>query len=349
MKPQIITSSTSAIELESDGEPCCSIDDKLKQRYESVILGFFHDPKTPMKSSSAVSVALNTNQVDVAKARRDLTKKHPLRNEEPEKWNNIPVCIAESVGHIIQWIVEGDESLFSYQQATNNRIFKLQEQISQIKGRMKSAELQTEQAIESLRGEVQQKVKDVQTEGGLRHQEQEEASQVLVDELKSIRTDLTAFIESSSAQIVDFKTGTETEIQIQTQKLDALIKQSEEFEDFVKTILQSRTIVEIETEDDDAKQAMELKDYCLRQFERLNDKFVMQIKPMSSTLDDLMSKNVELKMRINDLNEEQSKSVKDHQDKMEELNQLVKRQSADQDRKMKSIQEELNKEINELS
>ena len=93
----------------------------------------------------------------------------------------------------------------------------------------------------------------------------------------------------------------------------------------MKAVLQSRTIVELETEDGDAKQTSDLKDYCLRQFEKLNDRLVMQVKPMRSTLDDLESKNVELKLQIKDLNEALSKSVKDNQDRMEELNQLVER------------------------
>ena len=93
----------------------------------------------------------------------------------------------------------------------------------------------------------------------------------------------------------------------------------------MKAVLQSRTIVELETEDGGAKQTSDLKDYCLRQFEKLNDRLVMQVKPMRSTLDDLESKNVELKLQIKDLNEALSKSVKDNQDRMEELNQLVER------------------------
>ena len=89
---------------------------------------------------------------------------------------------------------------------------------------MNTAEMQTGQALEGVRNYVQEKLKDVQGEAGQRHKEQEEASQVLVDELKSVRTDLTAFIESSEAEMGDFKTGTETDIQVQTQRLDALIK-----------------------------------------------------------------------------------------------------------------------------
>lgn len=54
-----------------------------------------------------------------------LTKKHPLKCEDPENWNNIPVCVAESVSHIIQWVIEGDESLFKFQMSTNDRMYKL--------------------------------------------------------------------------------------------------------------------------------------------------------------------------------------------------------------------------------
>lgn len=87
-----------SIDFDGDVIDFVSIDENIKNKYEQVILGKFAD--RGLQTASQVSVT-QPNKVELVKLKRDLTVKHPLRCEEPEKWNNIPVCVAESVNHII--------------------------------------------------------------------------------------------------------------------------------------------------------------------------------------------------------------------------------------------------------
>jgi len=56
-----------------------------------------------------------------------LIKNHQLLNEKPELWNNVPVCLVDTVKNMISSIVDSDESVYEYEMCTNNRIYKLQE------------------------------------------------------------------------------------------------------------------------------------------------------------------------------------------------------------------------------
>jgi len=39
---------------------------------------------------------------------------HPLGGEDPDSWNNIPMCVAGALNNFKLTIIEGDESLFDY-------------------------------------------------------------------------------------------------------------------------------------------------------------------------------------------------------------------------------------------
>ena len=110
--------------------PPTNIDDLLKKKHEKVLMGTVGERL--VKSNSAVSVTA-PNKLEIGKARRELIDRHPLKCEEPENWNNIPLCVAESVSHVIQWILESDDSLFQFQTATNGRVYKLQDQMNKLK------------------------------------------------------------------------------------------------------------------------------------------------------------------------------------------------------------------------
>ena len=53
---------------------------------------------------------------------------------------------------------------------------------------------------------------------------QDDASQLLIDEIRKLKDDLTNYMQSSSIQISDIKTTTETEIGISSQKVNDLVK-----------------------------------------------------------------------------------------------------------------------------
>ena len=53
---------------------------------------------------------------------------------------------------------------------------------------------------------------------------QDDASQLLIDEIRKLKDDLTNYMQSSSIQISDIKTNTETEIGISSQKVNDLVK-----------------------------------------------------------------------------------------------------------------------------
>ena len=50
---------------------------------------------------------------------------HPLLIEQPETWNNIPICVTDTIINIIKTIIQGDESLIDFQVKTNDRLYKL--------------------------------------------------------------------------------------------------------------------------------------------------------------------------------------------------------------------------------
>ena len=72
-------------------------------------------------------------------------------------------------------------------------------------------------------------------------------------------------------------------------------------------------MVEFKSNEDDEVHATDLKDYCLKEFEKLTDQYLKIIKPMNSTVGDLVSKCVDFKLKINDLNDLHNKLVTDNQ------------------------------------
>ena len=81
------------------------------------------------------NATINANHVVIQRARQHLFGKHPLLAETPEEWNNIPICLTEAIVNIIKTTIESDESLFDYQMKTNDRLYRLQAQISAMRDR----------------------------------------------------------------------------------------------------------------------------------------------------------------------------------------------------------------------
>jgi hypothetical protein len=66
--------------------------------------------------------------------RRLLLEAHPLAEEDPLSWNNIPECVARGMQLLVTHVVKEDECLLEYQVATNNRLYKLQDQANRLRG-----------------------------------------------------------------------------------------------------------------------------------------------------------------------------------------------------------------------
>lgn len=56
-----------------------------------------------------------------------------MNRETPEEWNNIAIPVKKAMRNVIQTILAMDESTFEYQMKTNERLYKLQEQITSLK------------------------------------------------------------------------------------------------------------------------------------------------------------------------------------------------------------------------
>ena len=64
-----------------------------------------------------------------------MVNEHPLSIEKPDTWNNIPICLTVAISSILSHIIDSDAELFEYQMKTNDRIWKLQDQVSRHKKR----------------------------------------------------------------------------------------------------------------------------------------------------------------------------------------------------------------------
>ena len=82
----------------------------------------------------------------------------------------------------------------------------------------------SEQGLTALKLDAYSKIKDVQTDTTMKLSYQDDASQLLIDEIRKLKDDLTNYMQSSSIQISDIKTTTETEIGISSQKVNDLVK-----------------------------------------------------------------------------------------------------------------------------
>ena len=56
-----------------------------------------------------------------------------MSEEDPDSWNNVPICIAGAVKNIKETILDADESLYEYQMCTNGRLYSLQAQLQNLK------------------------------------------------------------------------------------------------------------------------------------------------------------------------------------------------------------------------
>ena len=81
------------------------------------------------RRSSGISVQAS-NPLEHTRNKKLILQTHPLKCEDPSTWNNIPICVANAITNIVECLCDDDESLFDYQITTNNRLFKLQEQIN---------------------------------------------------------------------------------------------------------------------------------------------------------------------------------------------------------------------------
>ena len=74
-------------------------------------------------------------------SRKYIIEKHPLLHETPELWKNIPIPVRDAFRNVIQVFIASDESGFDYQMKTNERLFKLQTQINNMKLKNEKAQL----------------------------------------------------------------------------------------------------------------------------------------------------------------------------------------------------------------
>lgn len=94
-----------------------------KSKVQHVIDGKFLKTMAS-RSKSEVSVQAENLGV-IRKARAQLFGLHPLLSEQPEDWNNIPICVSDAIINIIKTVIQGDESLFEYQLKANDRSYRL--------------------------------------------------------------------------------------------------------------------------------------------------------------------------------------------------------------------------------
>jgi hypothetical protein len=63
---------------------------------------------------------------------------HPLLEETPTEWKNIPIPMVNAIKNMIGVKIASDESLWDYQVKTNERLYKLQDQITKMKATVKT-------------------------------------------------------------------------------------------------------------------------------------------------------------------------------------------------------------------
>ena len=75
------------------------------------IMGKFQN-KTRLGSGISIQ---EPHRTEIMKCKKIITKQHPLMIEQPETWNNIPICLTTAVTSILNHIIDSDEVLFDYQ------------------------------------------------------------------------------------------------------------------------------------------------------------------------------------------------------------------------------------------
>ena len=58
---------------------------------------------------------------------------HPLLGHHPDEWRNVPICVKDGFKDMISSVVLGNENLFDFQMQQNERLYKTQLQITDIK------------------------------------------------------------------------------------------------------------------------------------------------------------------------------------------------------------------------
>lgn len=64
--------------------------------------------------------------MEFAKCKKTFKQGHPLLDENPHEWNNIPVCLVQAMAKVIDHIKNSDEMNLEYQLKTNERLYVLQ-------------------------------------------------------------------------------------------------------------------------------------------------------------------------------------------------------------------------------
>lgn len=79
------------------------------KKYENIMLGKY--TKRKQRAGSAISVQ-ETSATEMIRGRKIVTREHPLLQEQPEEWKNIPICLTAAVKQMITSIVQGNESVY---------------------------------------------------------------------------------------------------------------------------------------------------------------------------------------------------------------------------------------------
>ncbi len=56
------------------------------------------------KSNSSISIQ-EPDKFEIRKALKVISQQHPLLSEAPRSWNNIPICLQDSIENIINSII----------------------------------------------------------------------------------------------------------------------------------------------------------------------------------------------------------------------------------------------------
>lgn len=97
----------------------------------NVIMGRFQPYTIKSRPQSFISIQeMDYEMIDSTK--RQLMARHPLNQELPNQWKNIPIPVRDAFKNLIKTILAGDESTFDYQMKTNERLLKLQNLIEQM-------------------------------------------------------------------------------------------------------------------------------------------------------------------------------------------------------------------------
>ena len=99
--------------------------------------------------ASLSSISINEpSRVDIANGMKIIKSNHPISAIQHDTWNNIPICLQDAMRIITRHIMDADRSNFEYQNKTNERIWKLQQQITMSKKKTSNLEAEVEKDIE---------------------------------------------------------------------------------------------------------------------------------------------------------------------------------------------------------